>query len=129
LNVQFDDIAPAAEELANQGKIVIVAALNCDFQRKVRILDFYSCSSLSGIQFRSAVISIRGEDREAECGLSMLRKFCVLHDADGELQRGWFFTSKVYEPLNFQRELIGGADMYQAMCRNCYHEVQGSVTP
>jgi thymidine kinase len=35
LITQFPDVVPAAQELANRGKSVIVAALNGDFRQKV----------------------------------------------------------------------------------------------
>ena len=52
---QFPDIAEFCEEMANDGKTVIVAALDGTFQRKVSIQFIYKSLQISvlGIQYNS----------------------------------------------------------------------------
>lgn len=90
----FEDLVPVCELLANLGKIVIVACLDGTFQRR---------------PFESTVglISIA----ESICKLSAVCMGC-------------------YRPAAFSKrlgnetaiEVIGGADMYVAVCRECYHD-------
>lgn len=53
---QFPDIVEFCEEMANDGKTVIVAALDGTFQRKVSArLIYISYNSVLGIQYNSGL--------------------------------------------------------------------------
>jgi len=90
----FDDLIPFAEEMANRGKVVIVAALDGTYQR----LPFGSVTSLMPLCER----------------VDKLSAICV-HCA-----RPAAFTKR----LSLETELvsIGGADKYEAVCRRHYFE-------
>uniref|UniRef100_A0A915ABX6 Thymidine kinase, cytosolic n=1 Tax=Parascaris univalens TaxID=6257 RepID=A0A915ABX6_PARUN len=91
----FDDIAECSENLANQGKIVIVSALDGDFNRKrfKNVLDM--CPFSEDVIKLNAVCTGCGEDAS--------------------------FTKRLTS--NTDLELIGGREMYTAMCRQCYFDV------
>uniref|UniRef100_F1KVS7 Thymidine kinase, cytosolic n=1 Tax=Ascaris suum TaxID=6253 RepID=F1KVS7_ASCSU len=98
----FDDIAECSENLANQGKIVIVSALDGDFNRKrfKNVLDM--CPFSEDIIKLNAVCTGCGEDAS--------------------------FTKRLTS--NTALELIGGRDVYTAMCRQCYFDAsQGFMRP
>lgn len=88
----FDDIAECSEKLANCGKIVIVAALDGDFNRKrfKNVLDL--CPFSEDIKKLNAVCTRCGEDAS--------------------------FTKRLTSQLT--QEVIGGSEMYTAVCRDCY---------
>uniref|UniRef100_A0A915A9Z3 Thymidine kinase, cytosolic n=1 Tax=Parascaris univalens TaxID=6257 RepID=A0A915A9Z3_PARUN len=90
----FDDIAECSENLANQGKIVIVSALDGDFNRKrfKNVLDM--CPFSEDVIKLNAVCTGCGEDAS--------------------------FTKRLTS--NTDLELIGGREMYTAMCRQCYFD-------
>uniref|UniRef100_A0A0N5AJ38 Thymidine kinase, cytosolic n=1 Tax=Syphacia muris TaxID=451379 RepID=A0A0N5AJ38_9BILA len=89
----FDDIVEYAEKLANLGKIVIIAALDGDFNRKRfknNSLDL--CAMAEYITKLTAVCTHCGEDAA--------------------------FTFRKSSSL--KQEVIGGQEIYSAFCRNCY---------
>ena len=91
----FDDIVEFCEALANQGKIVIVAALDGTFERK----PFGSILNL--IPFAENVVK-----------LSAVCNSCFREAA---------FTKRISEEKEV--EVIGGSDKYLAVCRRCYHKI------
>lgn len=89
----FEDVVDCAENLANLGKIVIVAALDGDFNRKRfknNIIDL--CPLSENITKLTAVCTKCGEDAA--------------------------FTFRLTSDLS--QEVIGGKEMYTALCRSCY---------
>ena len=86
------DLVECCEKLANEGKIVIVAALDGTFQRK----PFGSILDL--IPMAETVIK--------------LKAVCMKCYADAAFTKRTVDSEKV--------ELIGGADKYMAVCRSCY---------
>jgi len=95
----FEDVCEMAERLSNLGKIVIVAALNADYKRE----PFLAVSKLFAL-------AEKVDKLNAVCG------FC------GDSAP---FTLRTVRCT--KREVIGGQEMYQASCRNCYHELHSSV--
>jgi len=89
----FPDVVSFCEQMANMGKVVIVAALDGTFQRK----PFGSILDLVPI----------AED------VTKLTAVCVL--CQGEAS----FTKRLGDETEI--ELIGGEDKYIAVCRTCYH--------
>ncbi|KAI6231384.1 Thymidine kinase, cytosolic [Aphelenchoides besseyi] len=96
----FEDVVEGAELLANRGKTVIVAALDGDYQRN----QFESIAKL-------VPLAEKVEKITAVC------QFCG-HSASFTLRT---IASDV-------REVIGGAEMYQAVCRRCYHKTREERT-
>ncbi|KAI6180227.1 Thymidine kinase, cytosolic [Aphelenchoides besseyi] len=96
----FEDVVEGAETLANCGKMVIVAALDGDYKRK----QFESIAKL-------VPLAEKVEKITAVC------QFCG-HSASFTLRT---IASNV-------REVIGGAEMYQAVCRYCYHRIREEQT-
>ena len=88
------DLAECCEKLANEGKIVIVAALDGTFQRKA------FSSTLNLIPIAETVIK--------------LKAVCMKCYGDAAFTKRTVDSEKV--------ELIGGADKYKAVCRGCYFE-------
>lgn len=88
----FPDVVEFCEKMANAGKLVIVAALDGTFERKPfgRILDL--------IPLAEDVVKL-----SAVCA-------CCRKKAA--------FSGRIV--ANTEVELIGGADMYRALCRACY---------
>lgn len=102
MDVQFPDVVTFSEEMANRGKVVIVAALDGTFQRKPfgRICDL--------IPLAESVVK--------------LTAVCQICQASAA------FTKRLGDEK--QIELIGGADKYIAVCRHCYHSaMQAFPTP
>ncbi|CAJ0570148.1 unnamed protein product, partial [Mesorhabditis spiculigera] len=89
----YDDLASTCEQLAADGKIVIVAALNGDFMRR----PFAEVSKL---------ISFSNDVRN-------LSAVCMRCGTDASYT---FRNTK-----ETQVEVIGGSDTYQALCRACYY--------
>jgi thymidine kinase len=89
----FPDLVEAAERWAAQGKVVVVAALDGDFQRRPFA--------------RVAELVPRAEE------VVKLRAVCLV--CCGEAA----FTRRL--GTETQLEVIGGADKYIAVCRRCYH--------
>ncbi|KAK3909363.1 Thymidine kinase, cytosolic [Frankliniella fusca] len=96
----FPDCVDFAEEMANAGKIVIVAALDGDFQR----LGFGDILRL--IPLAESVVKLK-----AVC-------MACFNDAS--------FTKRT--TLEKELEVIGGEDKYMAVCRSCHHSVT-TMTP
>ncbi|XP_052263492.1 thymidine kinase, cytosolic-like isoform X2 [Dreissena polymorpha] len=88
----FPDVVSFCDEMANRGKIVIVAALDGTFQRK----GFGDILNL--VPLAENVIK--------------LSAVCMTCNSDGH------FTKRITADQSV--EVIGGADMYQAVCRDCY---------
>ncbi|CAD5226166.1 unnamed protein product [Bursaphelenchus xylophilus] len=89
----FEDVVECAESLADMGKTVIIAALDGDFQRK----PFPNIATLFPLAEKVDKVNA-----VCRCG----------DDAS--------FTLRTVK-CN-QVEVIGGKEMYEAVCRNCYHE-------
>ncbi len=89
----FPDIAFESENFANQGKIVIIAALDGTFQRKPfgAILD-----------------------------LIPLAEFVVKLSAVCKCGRDAFYTKRTAESEEI--ELIGGEELYMPACRDCFFQ-------
>eukprot|EP00007_Cunea_sp_BSH-02190019_P003952 CAMPEP_0174243874 /NCGR_PEP_ID=MMETSP0417-20130205/33157_1 /TAXON_ID=242541 /ORGANISM="Mayorella sp, Strain BSH-02190019" /LENGTH=222 /DNA_ID=CAMNT_0015323469 /DNA_START=58 /DNA_END=723 /DNA_ORIENTATION=+ len=89
----FPDLVEATERWAAQGKVVVVAALDGDFQRRpfARVADL--------VPHAEEVVK--------------LRAVCLV--CCGEAA----FTRRL--GTETQLEVIGGADKYIAVCRRCYH--------
>jgi thymidine kinase len=97
----FSDVAIFADEMANQGKIVIVAALDGTFERKPfqHISDMVPlCEKMDKL---SAVCAVCGEDAA--------------------------FTRRLGSEKAV--EIVGGSEMYLPVCRGCHHESCLSSSP
>jgi len=95
----FQDVVQCAEDLANSGKVVIIAALNGDYQQK----PFQNITSLFSMAEKIEKLSAVCRS----CGHSASFTFRTLQSTE--------------------REVIGGEDIYQAICRHCllsHHEKQ-----
>lgn len=90
----FVDIVEFCEEMANLGKIVIVAALDGNFERKPfgRILDLIP----------------KAEE------VNKLNAVCI------QCGKNASFSCKISGNRELEIE-IGGSDKYMATCRTCYH--------
>ncbi|AWN82236.1 Thymidine kinase [Candidatus Cardinium hertigii] len=91
----FPDIVPYAQKLANQGKTLLIAALNGDYLQK---------------PFRPIATLLAQAER-----IEKLNAVCQLcgHSAS--------FTYRII--ARPERELIGGIESYQAVCRLCYRDL------
>ncbi|EFA79491.1 thymidine kinase [Heterostelium album PN500] len=91
--LKFPDIVSFSEDLANNGKTVIVAALDGTFQRK---------------SFPALELVPKAEE------ITKLSAICMVCYRDAP------FSKRIVP--NEEIELIGGADMYISVCRECYHK-------
>jgi len=91
----FKDVVEWSEEMANKGKIVLVAALDGTFQRKP------FCDILSLVPLAEEVTKLH-----AVC------MSCFKEAA---------FSKRICADNGNQIELIGGTDKYMAVCRRCYY--------
>eukprot|EP00824_Muranothrix_gubernata_P010393 TRINITY_DN23398_c0_g3_i2.p1 TRINITY_DN23398_c0_g3~~TRINITY_DN23398_c0_g3_i2.p1 ORF type:complete len:286 (+),score=47.68 TRINITY_DN23398_c0_g3_i2:41-859(+) len=96
----YPDIAEWAEEQANRGKVVIVAALDGTFQRKPfgRVLDLIPLSE--SVTKLTAVCQICGQDAS--------------------------FSKRIGSETAV--EVIGGAEKYLPVCRTCFHRPATTLT-
>lgn len=94
LSLQFEGIADFCEKMSNMGKTVIVAALDGTFQRKPfgHILELVPLAE----------------------HVTKLKAVCVQCQGDAAFSKRLGSDTRV--------ELIGGADMYNAVCRQCYFD-------
>ena len=88
----FSDIVEESERLAMAGKTVIIAALDGTFQRKA----FGRCLELVPLAEK------------------VTKLVSVCHVCKGDAH----FTRRITESTEI--ELIGGTDLYQAVCRKCF---------
>ena len=88
----FEDILEKSEEWANQGKIVIVAALDCTFQMK----PFKKITNLLALSET----------------VDKLSSVCL------DCGRDAAFTKRTIQEDSI--ELIGGIEIYKPVCRSCY---------
>lgn len=90
----FTDLSQFCEEMANMQKIIIVAALDGNYLRKPfgNILDI--------IPMAESVVK--------------LSAICMKCQSDAS------FSKRITEET--QEKLIGGAELYTVLCRECYHE-------
>lgn len=97
----FPDLLDKAENWANRGKVVIVAALDCTFQKRPfnRVTDLLAISEK--VTKLSAVCMDCGQDAS--------------------------FTKRISSEGKV--EVIGGLDKYKPVCRRCFHEESEPVTP
>ena len=89
----FPDVVDWCEEMANRGKIVLVAALDGTFQRR----PFQDILSL---------VPLAEE-------VTKLQAVCMACFKDAA------FSKRISEEAGL--EVIGGADKYMAVCRQCYY--------
>ena len=89
----FPDVVDWCEEMANRGKIVLVAALDGTFQRR----PFQDILSL---------VPLAEE-------VTKLKAVCMACFKDAA------FRKRISEEAGL--EVIGGADKYMAVCRQCYY--------
>jgi thymidine kinase len=113
----FPDLLPFAEAVANAGKIVVVAALDGTFQRKVW---FGGIPALIFQPRREWVLSqILSQPFGDVCNLLPLaesfQKFSAVCHSCGEDAP---FSKRLSADL--QVELIGGDDLYVPACRSCF---------
>ena len=97
----FSDLIEQSEKWANAGKIVIIAALDCTYQKKPfnRVTDLLAISEK--VTKLSAVCMDCGKDAS----------FTKRTTSEGEI------------------ELIGGLDKYKPVCRACFHSPEIMTTP
>jgi thymidine kinase len=97
----FSDVVRFAEEMANLGKIVIIAALDGTFQRKPfgHVLDL--------IPLAENVVK--------------LSAVCLMCHSNGSFTRRLGTETQV--------ELIGGAETYTSVCRKCFFRSSTQTTP
>lgn len=90
----FPDLAEVAEQLANEGLVVIVAALDATFQRKAfnNVLDI----------------------------VPLAEKIIKLYAICVKCSQEAYFTERIVDKLDV--EFIGGKESYQSVCRKCYNE-------
>ena len=88
----FSDIVSFCEEMANKGKIIIVAALSGTFERKPFNDILYLCSIAEKITHLTAICTICGKTAH--------------------------FTKRIGDSKEIN--LPGGEDGYMACCRSCY---------
>jgi thymidine kinase len=88
----FEDIVQFSEEAANNGKIVIMSALNGTFEKKgwSNILEIIPLCEV----------------------VKKLSAICQMCSSNAN------FTFRTCSGLS--NEMIGGADMYMPLCRECY---------
>ena len=91
----FPDCVKFAETMANQGKIVMVAALDGSYQR----IGFGNILELVPLA-------------ESVLKLTAVCMICFRQEAS--------FTKRI--GIEKELEVIGGADKYMAVCRRCYFE-------
>jgi thymidine kinase len=99
----FPDIVAFAETMANDGKVVIVAALDGNFRRKFFGNFLHLIPLAESVTKLTAVCVMCNE----EASFTKLKK-----EMESKFETG--NTNKYVE------ELIGGADKYMAVCRRCY---------
>jgi thymidine kinase len=98
----YDDLPEFAEKLANEGKTVVIASLDGDFRREKfgRTLEL-----IPKAEIVKKLHGICDFCRKNQASFSKLIK--AEHIVDGKTQ-----------------EIIGGADTYKAVCRECYFNKQ-----
>ena len=94
----FEDIVPFSEELANRGKIVIIASLDSDFRRE----PFGKITELIA----------KAED------ITKLTSICFLCKQDAA------FSARITPEQDVV--LIGGSEKYRPVCRACYFEMHNA---
>jgi len=88
----FPDLISVSENLANSGKIVLIAALNGNFKRESfkPMLNIYAIAD--NITYLSAICQDCGQEAH--------------------------YSKRITDEQ--EEEVIGGSDKYKAVCRNCY---------
>ena len=94
----FPDVIEFAEELANKGKVVIIACLDSDYRR-----DPFG--------------SICGLVAKAE-SVTKLSSICITCKGEGS------FTARVTPETDIK--VIGGRNKYRPVCRTCYMDLHAS---
>ena len=117
---QFPDIVEFCEDMANDGKTVIVAALDGTFQRE----PFGSILNL--VPLAESVVKLK-----AVCMLCY-NDAAFTKRLGGEKEVCPFPIPLVYytfiQCCDYKVEVIGGADKYMAVCRTCYKMPEKSLT-
>lgn len=93
----FADVAEFADQQANKGKVVVVAALSSDFRR----MPFPEVASLMAIAER----------------IHHLTAVCRMCGGDAA------FSLRKSDHKDIQ--VIGGQELYEACCRQCYNRFSG----
>lgn len=96
----FPDCVSFCEQMANEGKIVIVAALNGSFERK-NFGDILNLIPMSE-------------------NLEYLKSICMI------CYKKASFTKRISDDV--QLEIIGGSEKYKSLCRKCYFTFQKKLT-
>lgn len=96
----FEGLGPFADSLADQGKIVVIAALSSDFRRAA----FPEVASLLPLAEK----------------IDMLTAVCRTCGNEAS------FSFRKSGQTDVQ--LIGGQELYEACCRSCYKKLQSNVT-
>ena len=89
----FEDLVEKAEEWANRGKVVIIAALDATFQRK----PFNRVCEL----------------------VAIAENVKKLHSVCNTCKKKGSFTQRVSGGSEI--ELVGGVDIYKSVCRKCFY--------
>jgi thymidine kinase len=97
----FPDVVEFSEEMANLGKTIIVACLDGSFERKPfgRVVELLALAE----------------------SVTKLTSVCMVCQANAA------FSKRITKDTAL--EVIGGADMYIAVCRGCYFADQASPAP
>lgn len=95
----FEDIVEFSEQMANEGKMVIIAALDGTFERKAfgKVLELIPLAE----------------------SITKLDAVCV------DCKHSASFTKRLCDSK--ETELIGGAEIYKPVCRGCYNKDEGIV--
>ena len=89
----FDDVCEFSEEMANNGKVVLISALDGTFERKT----FGNILNL----------------------IPMAEKVEKLDAVCMDCKNSASFTKRITSSKEI--ELIGGSDVYKPVCRRCFH--------
>lgn len=114
-----------AEKMANVGKIVIVAALDGTFQR----VGFGDILRL--IPLAESVVKLKAVCMACFNDASFTKRTTLEKEVIVEFYAMFFWSllvSNLIINFVFQLEIIGGEDMYMAVCRNCHHS-SSTLTP
>ena len=97
----FEDIVEFSEKFANEGKIIVIAALDGSFERK---------------RFGNVIDLIPMAERVVK-----LDAVCI------DCKEPASFTKRLIESM--ETEVIGGAEIYKPVCRQCFNKDQKQRTP
>lgn len=122
----FPDIVEWCDEQAQKhGKIVVISALDGDFQRnpfgKVLQVGRRALSVCVTVCFGCTAHSTSGTCDQIACCMYDVWRWCSVHSAFNCGRRGNPHLGFCFSMLIFNKvEVIGGADKYVAVCRPCH---------